>query len=471
MKTIHAADLFAGAGGGSTGLLRAAASLGLDVDLLAINHWPTAVETHLRNHPHVRHLCESIDRVNPRVQVPSGRLSILLAGPECTHFSTARGGRPVNPQSRASAWSILKWAQELYIDTILIENVPEFRSWGPIGADSRPLKSKKGETYRAFLAALRSLGYAVEDKILNAADYGDPTTRQRLFILARRRNLIPISWPAPSHSRTGATSLFGSTQRWRAARDVIDWSLKGKSIFTRKKPLQPATVARIIAGLEKFGGPDLTPFLVILRQHMGAQSIDRPMPTIAAQGQHVVLCEPFLMPTTHGRDADRTRSLDVPLPTITGANRGELAIIEPFVISAGGPDCPACPVSEPLGTVLTRDHRAVVEPFLTKYNRTATTAYSVNEPLDTVTTRDRFALVQPIVNGYVLDIHFRMLQPHELAAAMSFPNTYVFGGTRKDMVKQIGNAWPGELATALCMAALRPHADRQSRDAREEEVA
>lgn len=150
---VRAADLFAGAGGASTGLLRACRELGLDVELLAINHWQVAVETHTINHPQVRHLCESVERVDPRAAVPGGRLQILLAGPECTHFSTARGGRPVNPQSRASAWHILKWAQELYIDSILIENVPEFRTWGPVGANGRPLKSRKGAVIAAIWAA------------------------------------------------------------------------------------------------------------------------------------------------------------------------------------------------------------------------------------------------------------------------------------------------------------------------------
>lgn len=128
MKTIRAVDMFCGAGGASTGLVRACQQLGLALDLLAINHWPIAVETHTLNHPGVRHLCEAIERVDPVQAVPRGRLHLLMAGPECTHFSAARGGRPVNPQSRASAWNILKWAQELYIETILIENVPEFRS-------------------------------------------------------------------------------------------------------------------------------------------------------------------------------------------------------------------------------------------------------------------------------------------------------------------------------------------------------
>jgi len=575
VKKIVAADLFCGAGGASTGFIRACELLGLHYELLAINHWQTAIETHSTNYPHVRHLCESVERVDPREAVPGGRLHLLLAGPECTHFSTARGGRPVNPQSRASAWHILKWAQELYIDTILIENVPEFRTWGPVGTNGKPLKSKRGETYRAFLEALRSLGYRVEDRVLNSADYGDPTTRRRLFILARRGR-HQIAWPTPTHSRSGGATLFGATKRWRAAREVIDWSIRGKSIFHRKKPLKPATIARILAGLEKFGGPELQPFLVVLRNHMAGQSIDAPLPTLSAQGQHVGIAQPFLMHITHGSDVDRTRSVDDPLPTITSAKRGEIGVVESFVLpqhgggalrptaqplptittdgaiavvspyivpflgERGGQEPRVKSVDEPLQTITTRnpiglaqpflvpfyterpeekharsrsideplptitgtgsgklgivepfivdaafgrgdDTRrvrsvdepvgtlpgsnrfGVAEPFLTKYNRTATSAYSVDEPIDTISTRDRYALVQPVIDGYVLDIHFRMLQPHELAAATSFPKTYVFTGTREDVVKQIGNSWTGELSFKLNVAAIQDFAPGRTR--------
>lgn len=566
MKKILAADLFCGAGGASTGFIRACTLLGLPYELLAINHWQTAIDTHSLNHPGVKHLCESVERVDPMVAVPGGRLHLLLAGPECTHFSTARGGRPVNPQSRASAWHILKWAQELYIDTILIENVPEFRTWGPVGTNGKPLKSKKSETYRAFLEALRSLGYKVEDRILSSADYGDPTTRRRLFIMARRGR-HQVSWPAPTHSKTGATSLFGPTKRWRAAREVIDWQIQGRSIFHRKKPLKPATIARILAGLEKFGGPQLQPFLVILRNHMAGQSVDGPLPTLAANGQHVGLAQPFLMHITHGEDSGRVHSLDEPLSTVTGANRGEIGVVESFVLPQHGGGV-LRPVAQPLPTIATKGAIAVVEPclvqtserraervdsvdspirtitayggrcfglaqpfivdaafgrgddtrrqtsvddplgtipgsnrfalaqpFLSKYYGSGDGVSTTDAPVPTVTTKDRFglvepfifanrsnnapksiedpipplctgnhiALVQPIIDGYVLDIHFRMLQPHELAAATSFPKTYIFTGNREDMVKQIGNSWTGELSFHLNVAAVEDFAPAMRR--------
>lgn len=544
MFTIKAADLFCGAGGASTGLIRAVRAAGFDIDLLAVNHWPVAVETHSLNHPGVRHLCEEVDRINPREAVPGGRLHLLLAGPECTHHSTARGGRPINEQSRATAWHILKWAQELYIDCILIENVPEFRTWGPLGANGRPMKSRKGQTYRAFLDALRSLGYRVEDRVINAADYGDPTTRQRLFILAQRGQKR-VSFPMPTHSRSGGETLFGKTRRWRAAREVIDWHVPGQSIFNRKKPLAPATMARILAGLEKFGGKELEPFLVVLRNHAAGRSLKKPLPTISAQGQHIGLAQPFIVPVNHGADSGhKPRSVDEPLPTLTAranqylvqpyvlgqqtgsvarstdqplptvATDGAIGLVEPFLVplygerptqdprthsidepvptipaTGGGKfgiaqpvliqnnetrDARARSVEDPLPTITAMGGRCigVAQPFITKYNGTARTrAYSVDDPLDTVSTKDRFGLVQPCVNGYVLDIHFRMLQPHELAQAMSFPKSYQFTGNRGDVVKQIGNAWPGETATALCSEILKPYARARKEPWRAERTA
>lgn len=452
---LSAVDMFCGAGGASTGLVRACTALGVELELLAINHWPTAVKTHLLNHPNVRHKCEEIDRINPREEVPSGRLNLLLAGPECTHHSNAAGGRPKNEQSRASAWNVAKWAQELYIDTILIENVPEFRNWGPLGADLKPLKSRKGETFKAFVTVLESLGYRVEVKILNAADYGDPTTRQRLFLLARRGRHA-LNWPTPTHSRHGQATLFGSTQRWRGAREIIDWSLPGKSIFGRKKPLKSKTIARILDGLEKEGGDELKPFLVVLRNHAAGRSIDAPVPTLAAEGQHIGIAQAFLL----GQHGGATlRPVAYPAPTIAASGAIGLAEAVLVAMEHGGR---TLSVENPVPTITTARAGAigVAEAFLQTYYGNAGFV-PVSDPVPTVTTKDRVALVQPVINGRTLDIRFRMLKDYELAAAMSFPKSYRFTGTTADRVRQIGNAWPGELALALCKAIAVDYAPKQ----------
>lgn len=486
-RVIKAADLFCGAGGTSTGLWRACQEMNAKLELLAVNHWNVAISTHQANHAYAKHLCESLDNVDPRKVVPCGRLNLLVASPECTHHSNARGGKPMSDQSRASAWHILRWAEALYIENILIENVREFRSWGPIGSDGRPLKSKRGETYQAFLTSLRSLGYTVEDRVLNAADYGDPTTRERLFILARRGGR-KILWPEATHSSSTEESLFGKLQPWKPAREIIDWSIPGSSIFGRKRPLAPATMARIEAGLRKFGGKFAEPFLVILRNHGSARSVDEPIPTVTAGGNHVGLCEPFVLGQQSGATA---RSVENPLPTI--ATDGAIALVEPFLVEyrgnhAGRTDGErrvkdlehplptqdtsnrfglvepfiaelrsgktANSIDKPLSTVTTKGaHHALVEPFLVKYNGTGK-AQPISEPLDTVTTKDRFGLVETEHGQVKIDIRFRMLRPQELARAMSFDDSYKFSGNRELQVKQIGNAVPCLTAQALCRAML-----------------
>lgn len=429
-KKLFAVDLFCGAGGTSSGLALACRELGINVDLLAVNHWQIAIDTHTASHPWARHMCASIDHIDPRVAVPGGRLQILCASPECTNHSIARGGRPINDQSRATAWHILKWAQELYIDNILIENVREFRDWGPIGANGKPLKSKRGETFRAFLGALESLGYRVDHRILNAADYGDPTTRERLFIIARRGNK-EIHWPTPTHSRKGGADLFGSTKPYRAAREIIDWEVPNPSIFTRKKPLAPTTMARIIAGLQKFN-PQLEPFIVTLRGGLknmaAARGIDEPVGTVSAQGTHFGLCEPFMVnmkgqSTARGIDAPvatqttqihqylcepfvlgqqsgaTPRSTDEPLPTV--ATAGAISVIEPFIVQAGGPEGKGRnpqSVGDPLSTVMTENHAALIEPFVLPLNRAKDQPRGVSDPLRTVTaTSCDMGLIEPFL--------------------------------------------------------------------------
>jgi DNA (cytosine-5)-methyltransferase 1 len=427
-RKVLAADLFCGAGGSSTGLRLACQQRGMKLELLAINHWDTAIETHSTNHPDARHLCMNVDQVDPHKAVPGGKLDILIASPECTHHSIARGGKPINDQSRASAWLVLRWCEALEIKNVLIENVPEFMSWGPLGTNGRPLKTKKGKTFLAFIAALESLGYAVKYRVLNAADYGDPTTRKRLFILARkgRRRVV---FPEPTHSPDGKADMFGKRKKWRAAKEIINWDLQGNSIFTRKKPLSPNTMKRIFAGLEKFSG--------------GA--------FVMATGG----------PTGQNHGYLRGASVNEPVQVIT--TKPAMALVEPFLVSfhgGNGHEKRTHSVEQPVPTVDTSNRYGVAEPFLTEFHGAGVGVQPISKPLPTQTTKDRFGLVEPLAvksadgQTYLLDIRFRMLTPHELALAMSFPENYKFAGNREKVVKQIGNAVAVNVAKALCGALL-----------------
>lgn len=411
MKTLKAADLFCGAGGSSTGLRRVADALGVGLDLTAVNHWPTAVETHAANHPEARHVCESLDSIDPR-KVTGGSLDLLWASPECTHHSTARGGKPINDQSRSTAWCVTRWAEALRPRYIVVENVPEFQTWGPIGSNNRPLQSRKGETFTAWVNALRSLGYTVEARVLNSADYGAATTRRRLFVVARldggARGRGGIVWPMATHAPAGTSSLFDSLQPWRAAREIIDWNERGTSIFQRSKPLAPRTMERIAAGARKFWGVELEPFLIALEHG--------------------------------GRELD----INKPLPTITTARGGAFGLVQPFVI---GQQSGAVPrgVTEPIPTLATSGAVSLVEPFLVSFYGSGVNVSSIREPLRTLTTHDRHGLVTPAH----LDVTFRMLRLHEASAAMGFPAGYQFAGTRADGMKQVGNAVEVNQAAAL----------------------
>ena len=453
---ISAVDLFCGAGGASAGLIAACDELGYRLNLTAINHWDVAIATHSLNNPGVTHLCADLDNVNPLKVVPGGYLDLLIAAPECTHHSNARGGKPMDEQSRAGADFVVRWANKLYIENILVENVKEFMTWGPLDQNKRPIERLRGQLFLNFIEHLKALDYNVEYRIINAANYGDATTRERLFVKARKTGAGPIVWPEISHSKTGELGFLAKTKKWKPARDIIDWSVKGSSIFDRKKPLKDNTMRRIMKGLEKFGGkPFLSeyhgstignervrsldeplptqdtsnrfavcdPYIVMMYGTSNARSIDQPVPTVTAKSNHLYLCEPFVVALNHGKDDSRTYSIDRPMPTITQV-----------------------------------DAWGIAQPFLVKYNSTGT-AMSLDDPLDTITGKDRFGLVMPMSDGRsaLIDILFRMLMPKELAAAMSFPADYQFVGPRDAQVKQIGNAWAILTAKALIRTSIFKH--------------
>ncbi len=446
---LEIADMFCGAGGTSTGAMEAAELLGYSPRLTAINHWPVAIETHKANHPGARHLCSSLDNIDPRALYGEGELDVLWASPECTHHSVARGGRPINDQSRATAWCVVRWAEALRPGIILVENVPEFLTWGAIGSNGRPLKSRKGSVYVAWRGALESLGYRVDQGVFCAANYGDPTTRRRLFVQAVRGRR-KIVWPEPTHARMAERDLFAARREWVPARQIIDWSLQGNSIFERARPLSPKTMRRIWSGLEKFG----------LRR------VSETASTEATSGA-IGLVEPFLIEmrgTSDSQCRNTARDIGQPLGTVT-AGGGHHGLVEPFLLTidhVGRGSDAARGIDEPLSTVCTKARHAVVSPFLVEYYGNGR-AQSVDVPLGTVTTKERFGLVRPVVvvrgQEYLLDIRFRMLRPYELAAAQGFRKSYVFRGNQSEWVKQIGNAVPRRLARAHVLSALSQRSD------------
>lgn len=394
-KLFIAGDLFCGGGGFSKGFALACRELGIkDVRLIAINHSLAAIEAHKLVAPWAEHHCARVDQLDPRKLVPEGRMKILIASPECTNHANARGGRPINDQSRATAWDVVKWAQELYIENILIENVREIMDWGPLGANGRPLKSKKGEIFRVWKDAIEKCGYTLEHRILNAADFGGATTRQRFFLIAKRRGRI--HWPEPTHAKDAdkTVDLFRGLKPWRGAREIIDWSLKGQSIFNRKQPLAKNTIARIEAGLRKFGGAAAAPFLVILQNNNTPKSIDQPLPTITAQGNKLFLCEPFIL-GQHGER--RLRSIEQPLPTVTTVSR--IGLVQPFMVpidQAGAGDRGARSVDEPVPTIITQPRVALVEPFILQ-QQSGGAPRSTKDPLPTIAGKGAQMLVEPFI--------------------------------------------------------------------------
>jgi DNA (cytosine-5)-methyltransferase 1 len=533
------ADLLCGAGGSSTGAQRALHELGLEMELVCLNHWPTAIATHTLNHPEARHYVQDIATVRPHLIVPEGYLDLLMASPTCTHHSVARGGKPTSDQQRSDPWHIITWLTELRVKRIIIENVWEFIGWGPVDMRTgKPLKSRKGEYFHAWIETIKRLGFEPEWRKLNAADYGDATTRQR-FILMARSDGRKVHWPMPTHRRRQEVKadLFSDAKPWRPARDIIDWSIKGKSIFGRKKPLAPKTLARIHAGAVKFGWPE--PFLVILRRHMDGRSVSDPLPALATAG-HIGLAEPILL-SQHNSGA--ARSAADPLPTITtggaGAEKREGCarpmLVQPFVLSQASGGSPRS-VADPLPTSTTGGSggaHALISPYYG--SGSGETCVSADEPLPTVTAKARFGMVVPITHadgsnrardvdtdplptlttanrgelafiaaqfgerdgqaprvhdiddpvpaitasGHVnlveatahYDILFRMLEPHELAAAMGF-NTdeqeYEFAGTKTEKIKQIGNAVSVAKMKACVGAIMADAAPKQRAFARDE---
>ena len=406
-KPLLVADLFCGAGGSSTGARKALKKLGHEILLTCVNHWPVAIETHKKNHPDARHYCQDVSALRPLAAVPEGYLDLLMASPTCTHHSRARGGRPTSDQQRMDPWHVITWLTELRVRCLLIENVPEFIEWGPVDKRTgRPLKSRKGEYFQQWLATLKGLGFKVEWRIINCADFGDATTRVRFFLMARSDGKR-LPWPEPTHTKDGGADLFGQRQRWRAARQVIDWERKGNSIFGRKRPLAPKTVARIMAGAKKFGWPE--PFLVILRQHMDGSSVDKPLPSICAGGTHIGVAEQVAQPIVCANLTNNVpQDINGPVPSIvTSGNlwvaEPTAAELNPFVLNRAGEgygETRAHSVDDPTPTATTRGAGYLVEGELTSFvlgQQSGSVPRDTTEPLMTIAGGGAISLTQPML--------------------------------------------------------------------------
>lgn len=349
-------DNFAGGGGASTGIEQA---LGRAVDI-AINHDEQAIRMHEVNHPGTRHIRNNIWQIDPREICAGQPVQLAWFSPDCKHFSKAKGGKPREKSIRDLAWVVVLWAQRVKPAVILLENVEEFRTWGPLCDEGKPIKARAGETFDKWCRELRKAGYKLEFRELRACDYGAPTIRKRFFMIARSDGQ-PIVWPAPTHGKPDSPEvLAGKRLPWRTAAEIIDWSIPCPSIFDRKKPLAEKTLRRIAHGIMKF-------------------VVNNP--------------RPFIVPLTHHGEGARGASVDVPLATVTGANRGEQAIVAPIFARTAHGDVDrngkrrgqgSHGPEEPFPTVLQSGDSALVAAHVTKF-RSGAIGQDAGEPLATVT--------------------------------------------------------------------------------------
>jgi DNA (cytosine-5)-methyltransferase 1 len=462
-------DSFAGGGGASTGI---EAALGRPIDI-AINHDAEAIAMHQANHPRTRHYCENVWEVDP-VEACGGRpVGLAWFSPDCKHFSRAKGTALRDQKIRGLAWVVIRWARTVRPRVICLENVAEFQTWGPLDNAGQPVKEKAGRTFRMWVGKLRALGYQVEFRELVAADYGTPTTRRRLFMVARCDGQ-PIVWPAPSHGK-------GRAQKWQPAASIIDWSLPCPSIFGRSKPLAEATLRRIATGVERFVLGTAHPF--VMKYHGGdagqaerVHPLGEPLRTLDASNRFA-LVEPFLVRHGHystitgaglregcGAGTFRGQQLGLPLATVCATNDKHLVV--PFIAKHYG-GVVGHDARSTLGTVTAQDHHSLVEAFLIKYYGTGTPA-SAQLPLGTVTARDRFALVTVHGEPYrIVDLGMRMLQPHELFAAQGFPRDYdiapIHNGkplTKTAQTRLAGNSVCPQLSEAIVAANVPTSQER-----------
>ncbi|NNA39226.1 DNA cytosine methyltransferase [Pseudomonas lundensis] len=404
-------DFFCGGGGAGTGLEM---GLGRSVTV-AKNHSPAAISMHTVNHPGARHFTTDVFAGDPNEECQGKPVGWFHMSPDCTHHSQAAGGQPRKREIRNLSWIGLKWAGKKRPRVMSLENVKQILQWGPLiakrcKATGRVVKlggvvaepgevvpigqqflvpdpKRRGTTWRRFVALLERMGYAVEWRVIKACDFGAPTSRERLFMIARCDG-EPIVWPEPTHAKKPVKGQ----KPWRTAAECIDFSDLGKSIFGRKKDLAPATLRRVAKGMKKFVIDNPSPFIVPIANWSGeaVQSAHEPLRTVTSypKGGAFSVVSPVIAPATH-QGSDRINDPLEPLPTVTCANRGELTLISPVMMGLGGPAYAGKPTSadQPAGTLMTQNHRGIATAFMAQMNGgfNTTDAKGMDEPMTTVT--------------------------------------------------------------------------------------
>lgn len=499
-------DNFAGGGGASTGIELAT---GYSVDI-AINHDPEAIKMHKANHPNTKRYCENVWAVDPVKACDGHPVGLAWFSPDCKHFSKAKGGKPKDKNIRGLAWVACRWAGLVRPRVIMLENVEEFKTWGPLNRGHHPIKSKQGKTFEKFVQQLNDLGYEVQFKELIAADYGAPTMRKRFFMIARCDGK-PIVWPEPTHAPADSEEVkAGLLKPYVGAYTQIDFSRPCPSIFDTSeeikekygiravRPLAQKTMDRIARGLKKFVLDNPEPF-IIQCNHGGERrpnDIREPMPTITGKHGYGIV-EPYMVQIGQtGFSKDRSKDVREPLTTIVSKN--EHCLISPTLIqyhseTAQG-EVRGQTIKDPIMTVDGSNRYGLVASFLSKFYKSGTgqdlreplhtittspghfgevraflmkyygqgVGQDIKEPLDTVTSRDRFGLVTiKGVDYQIVDIGLRMLEPRELYGCQGFPDDYIIdhdytGKTypRSEQVRRCGNAVCPPIPAALVRANL-----------------
>ncbi len=399
-------DNFAGGGGASTGIEMAT---GISVDI-AINHDPEAIKMHKANHPSTKHYCESVWDVDPIKACNGHPVALAWFSPDCKHFSKAKRGKPKDKNIRGLAWVALRWAGLVRPRVIMLENVEEFKTWGPLNRSHRPIKAKQGVTFNKFISKLCKLGYNVQFKELVAADYGAPTMRKRFFMIARCDGK-PIVWPEPTHAPADSEEVkAGLLKPYVGAYTQLDFSLPCPSIFDTAeeikekygiravRPLAHKTMERIARGLKKFVIDNAEPFIVQVN-HSGAKS-------------------------------DYCRSANEPLSTVT--SKHGFGIVEPYLVQCKY-DNEAQDVKKPLGTVTTVGSHLLVEPYMVQIGQTGFTAdrsKDVREPLTTIVSKNEHCLISPTLIQY----HSEMSDKEVRGQTITEPLMTVDGSNRYGLV-------------------------------------